>query len=79
MTGVAPTRETRPGGSTRRAALRIALVSDWFLPRRGGIELQLAGLATHLAAAGHVVDVLTPTPGDPEPGVVRLDVPRLPR
>lgn len=57
---------------------RIALVSDWFLPRRGGIELQLAGLAAHLTAAGHQVDVLTPTPGEPESGVVRLDVPRLP-
>ena len=86
MTDGAPARATRPGASTRRAARRIALVSDWFLPRRGGIELQLAGLAAHLTAAGHVVDVLTPTPGDgaaeapdaPETRVVRLDVPRLP-
>ncbi len=82
MTGVAPVRQTRPGGSTRRAALRIALVSDWFLPRRGGVEIQLAGLAAHLTAAGHLVDVLTPTPGETadqsDAGVIRLDVPRLP-
>ena len=52
----------------RRSALRVALASDWFLPRRGGIELQLAGLAEQLAAAGHRADVLTPTPaGDDAP------------
>ncbi len=83
MTTLAPARRTaRPGAPARRAALRVALVSDWFLPRRGGIEIQLAGLAAHLSAAGHMVDVLTPTPpesaGEPEEGVVRLDVPRLP-
>ncbi len=76
--GVAPARHPRPSTPPHGAARRIALVSDWFLPRRGGIELQLAGLAAHLTAAGHRVDVLTPTPGDPESGVVRLDVPRLP-
>ncbi|GJG85743.1 glycosyl transferase [Gemmatimonadetes bacterium T265] len=76
--GLVPRRHPRPGTPARRAARRIALVSDWFLPRRGGIELQLAGLAAHLAAGGHHVDVITPTPGDPESGVVRLDVPRLP-
>lgn len=78
MTGTAPAVPMRLGERHRRAARRIALVSDWFLPRLGGIELQLAGLATQLAAAGHHVDVLTPTRGTPESGVVRLDVPRLP-
>lgn len=62
--------------------LRVALVSDWFAPRRGGIEVQVAGLAAALRTAGHAVDVLTPTPGPadgaPEPGVIRLNVPRLP-
>jgi glycosyltransferase involved in cell wall biosynthesis len=47
----------------RRGPLRVALLSDWYLPRRGGIELHLADLAERLAAAGHRVDVLTTTPG----------------
>jgi glycosyltransferase involved in cell wall biosynthesis len=46
-----------------RLTVRIALASDWFAPRRGGIETQLVELATRLAARGHVVDVLTTTPG----------------
>ncbi|MGZ8412477.1 MAG: glycosyltransferase family 4 protein [Gemmatirosa sp.] len=56
----------------------MALVSDWALPRRGGIELHLADLAERLRAAGHVADVLTPMPGDAGDGVRRLRVPRLP-
>jgi glycosyltransferase involved in cell wall biosynthesis len=67
---------------TPRAAgdqpLRVALVTDWALPRRGGIELHLADLAARLRAAGHVADVLTPMPGDDADGVRRLRVPRLP-
>ncbi len=52
-----------PGGARPRGApLRVALLSDWYLPRRGGIELHLADLAERLAAAGHRVDVLTTTP-----------------
>jgi glycosyltransferase involved in cell wall biosynthesis len=43
--------------------VRIALASDWFAPRRGGIETQLVELATRLAARGHDVHVLTTTPG----------------
>lgn len=66
--------------------MRVALLSDWYLPRRGGIELHLADLAARLAAAGHAVDLLTSLPADgpdddaPPPGVrvVRLGVPRLP-
>jgi glycosyltransferase involved in cell wall biosynthesis len=53
-------------------------VSDWALPRRGGIELHLHDLALRLRAAAHAADVLTTTPGPEAPGVVRLDVPRLP-
>lgn len=45
--------------------MKIALVCDWYLPRIGGIERQLAQLATHLAAAGHRVTVITPLPGPP--------------
>ena len=43
--------------------MKIALASDWFAPRRGGIETQLAELAARLAARGHDVHVLTTTRG----------------
>jgi glycosyltransferase involved in cell wall biosynthesis len=43
--------------------LRIAIATDWFAPRRGGIEGQLLELSGRLAARGHEVDVLTSTPG----------------
>jgi len=43
--------------------LRVAIATDWFPPRRGGIEGQLQQLAERLAARGHEVDVVTPTPG----------------
>ena len=63
--------------------LRVALVSDWYLPRRGGIELQLRDLAARLACAGHTAEVITTLPaagGDDaeDAPAVRLDVPRLP-
>ena len=44
--------------------MRIVLLSDWFLPRLGGIELQLRDLAGELARRGHRVDVVTTTPAD---------------
>lgn len=43
--------------------LKIALVSDGFSPRRGGIEMHVADLANRLATAGHEVHVITATPG----------------
>jgi len=42
--------------------LRIAHVTDFYLPRCGGIELQVRDLATRQVAAGHRVTVLTSTP-----------------
>jgi len=42
---------------------RVALVTDWFAPRIGGIEVQLAGLARALQSRGVQVQVLTTTPG----------------
>ena len=48
------------------------MVSDCYLPRLGGIELQVADLARHHADAGDHVVVLTATPGPDQPGVVRL-------
>jgi glycosyltransferase involved in cell wall biosynthesis len=43
--------------------MRIAIATDWFAPRRGGIESQLQQLCTGLAGRGHDVSVLTSTPG----------------
>lgn len=44
--------------------MRIALVSDCYLPRLGGIETQVAGLARALADAGNQVCVYTATSGE---------------
>ncbi|TDO58853.1 glycosyltransferase involved in cell wall biosynthesis [Kribbella sp. VKM Ac-2571] len=53
--------------------MRIALVSDCYLPRLGGIELQVHDLAGHLIRAGHHVTVFTITDGPASAG----DVPVL--
>jgi glycosyltransferase involved in cell wall biosynthesis len=70
--------------------MRIVHVTDCYLPRLGGIELQVHDLATRQAAAGHTVTVVTTTAaGGPEasngPGsegaaveVVRAPGPRHP-
>ena len=65
-------------------ALKVALVCDWYAPRLGGIETQLADLAATLRARGHEPQVITATPDDgaaaAAPGVVvhRLGVPLVP-
>lgn len=46
--------------------LKIALVSDFCLPRQGGLEFQLRDLALHLTAAGHTVQFITSAQGPPE-------------
>ncbi|MDQ2758587.1 MAG: glycosyltransferase family 4 protein [Actinomycetota bacterium] len=43
--------------------MKVALLSDCFLPRLGGIEVQVHDLATHLLARGHEVEVFTATAG----------------
>jgi glycosyltransferase involved in cell wall biosynthesis len=61
--------------------VKIALVTDWYEPRIGGIELHLRDLAARLAARGHEVTVVTPTPGDTAVDgiqVHRVDAPRAP-
>lgn len=45
------------------SAMRVAVVSDWFAPRRGGIEAQLLEVCGRLADGGARVDVFTTTPG----------------
>ena len=42
--------------------MRIAHVTDFYLPRLGGIEMHVSDLATRQAAAGHDVTVVTASP-----------------
>jgi glycosyltransferase involved in cell wall biosynthesis len=46
--------------------MRIAHVSDFYLPRLGGVEMHVHDLATRQQAAGHTVEILTSTPGSGE-------------
>lgn len=59
--------------------MKVALLSDCYPPRLGGIEVQVHDLAHHLVAAGHEVEVFTATPGPPgeapQPLVHRLALP----
>ncbi|MDR7276508.1 glycosyltransferase [Catenuloplanes atrovinosus] len=60
--------------------MRIAHVTDVYLPRLGGVELQVRDLAARQAAAGHAPFVITatgsPSPVEHEPvPVVRLSAP----
>jgi len=74
--------------------MKIALICDWYLPRIGGLEMQVRDLARELNARGHETHVITATPEptpDPRLGttrnmavdrtikVHRLDVPLAPR
>ncbi|HET7305493.1 MAG TPA: glycosyltransferase family 4 protein [Segeticoccus sp.] len=43
--------------------MKVALLSDCYLPRLGGIEAQVHDLAVRLRARGHDVQVFTATPG----------------
>ena len=64
-----------------RTGYKIAIVSDWYLPRIGGLELHLRDLAKELNARGHEAHVITATPGERELDgikVHRLDVPLMP-
>src|SRR4051812_27255877 len=55
--------------------LRIVHVTDCYLPRVGGIELQVAELAAAQAVAGHDPYVVTVTAGQSGPRVHRLLAP----
>ncbi|MEU6711569.1 glycosyltransferase family 4 protein [Nonomuraea sp. NPDC046802] len=57
--------------------MRIFHVSDCYLPRLGGIEVQVADLVRMQRQAGHDVSVATATKGEPLPGVRRI-VARMP-
>ena len=43
--------------------MKVALLTDCYLPRLGGIEVQTHDLAAQLVARGHEVEVFTATPG----------------
>lgn len=43
--------------------VKVALLSDCYLPRLGGIEVQVHDLAARLVERGHEVQVFTATPG----------------
>ena len=43
--------------------MKVALLSDCYLPRLGGIEVQVHDLAARLRERGHEVSVFTATPG----------------
>ena len=43
--------------------MKVAMLSDCYPPRLGGIESQVRDLSRHLVAAGHEVEVFTATPG----------------
>jgi glycogen(starch) synthase len=45
-------------------SVKVALLSDCYLPRLGGIEVQTHDLAGQLVARGHQVEVFTATPGE---------------
>ncbi|WP_205315408.1 glycosyltransferase, partial [Nonomuraea lactucae] len=47
-------------------------MSDCYLPRLGGIEVQVADLVTMQRQAGHEVEVATATRGEASPGVHRI-------
>lgn len=62
-------------------SVKVALLSDCYLPRLGGIEVQVHDLARALQGLGHEPMVISATPGPDEPidGVPsrRLDLPLL--
>ncbi|MBC6448234.1 glycosyltransferase family 4 protein [Actinokineospora xionganensis] len=55
--------------------MKILHVTDCYLPRLGGIEVQVSDLVAAQRAAGHHVEVATATAGPGLPGVHRISVP----
>jgi len=53
--------------------VKVALLSDCYLPRLGGIEVQVHDLAHRLSAAGHEVEVVTATAGDTRARTTELE------
>ena len=75
LIGDASAYNIAPGAHGILGHVKVALLSDCYLPRLGGIEVQVHDLARHLQAAGHEVEVFTASIG-PEHrriGTDRLD------
>ncbi len=61
--------------------MKIALVTDWYFPRFGGLELHLRDVALELVARGHEAHIVTGVPGEEELDglrIHRLNVPNFP-
>ena len=54
-------------------AVKVALLTDCYLPRLGGIEVQMHDLGRHLVAAGHEVHAFTRCLLPPERVTARTD------
>src|ERR1700709_2642785 len=64
-----------------RVSLRVALISDWYIPRLGGIEVQIAELSRRLRENGNIAHVFTTFPGpfsDDANSICRVPGLRLP-
>ena len=70
-----PSRQMPPAAAN---TLRVAIVSDWCLPRRGGIEIHILALAAELRRAGIQASIVTSFPGPDTVNGVPIDrVPSL--
>lgn len=65
---VASSAPSDDGSSSVSGTYRIAIVSDFFYPRLGGVELHQYQLAQALRRRGHHVIVVTGTYADPAGG-----------
>lgn len=61
-----------PKLSESKTPLRVALVSDWFAPRLGGIESHLLSLAKSLKLRGIEPTIITSYPGEAEIDTIRV-------
>ena len=60
---------------------KVAIVSDFYFPQVGGLEVHMHDLAHELTLRGHEPHVICATPGGPNKEifpVIRLDVPLMP-
>ena len=61
--------ELRQASKTPFVKLRIALVSDFFVPNLGGVEMHMYNVAQCLIELGHKIVVLTTSYADERIGI----------
>jgi phosphatidylinositol glycan class A protein len=61
--------ELRQASKTPFVKLRIALVSDFFVPNLGGVEMHMYNVAQCLIELGHKIVVLTTSYADERVGI----------